>query len=158
MGEAGGPRGLAVHPAVAFFYKSQKVVRSSQERLLGPPSSSPSSSPNPSPFPQLSTRFRKGVDCVSFLPGIFLFPRTPCLWLPLYQSSQKIVKGARLRCASASGSQSILPLLHLFYERFSRPYSNFSVSFLSLVCGTPPECSHRSLLVPRASNGPAVGA
>ena len=84
-------------------------------------------------FLRFSVCFRKGVDCVSLLPGIFLLPRTPCLWLPLCKSSQKIVKGARLRCASASRSQSILPLFHLFLRIFSRPSSALFSSLFSLV-------------------------
>ena len=112
-------------PRSGFFIRLKStVVRFLQDVSWVSPSSSPSSLPALSPFPHSLRVSERSRLCQPSSRELSL-PSDTLSATATVRSSQKIDKGARLRCALASRFQSILPLLHPFYELFHDPLPPF---------------------------------
>ena len=147
----GGP------PRSGFFYKTSQRSFASSKTSPGSRRRPPRRRCPPSLRFLNSARFRKGVDCVSLLPGTFSSLGHPSVTATV-PSSQKIAKGHAFAVRQPSDSSLFSPSSILFTNFFTTPLHLSRLFPLPCLCGAPSGCSHRSLSVPQTSSGPAVGA
>ena len=115
------PRGSAGHPTAAFFFIRLNGRSLPPRRLLGLAVVLPVVVAHPLSVSSPLCAFQERSRLCQPSSRELSLPSDTLSATATVPSSQKIVKGARLRCASASRSQSILPLFHPFYEPFHDP-------------------------------------